>query len=211
MIKNLRSFLGVIATVVGLQGAQVTQASAYQIDCAILLCLAGGFPSSAPCAAAKATMIERITPWPIEPPLQIWRCPMRASFLSFKRNAGAEQIHIRFAPLHTTQLDQENLGLRLLSVLDTQIENYLAAIKVYHLRYWRSYSKTSDTCSVFTKLEIGTYNEDGVFTWRRQNSGGSPTWLFDTSYSDCSPARFRGVGMEWRDHQNVKGTEVVTY
>ena len=55
-------------------------ARAYQIDCAILLCLAGGFPPSTPCAAARAEMIRRITPWPIEPPLQIWRCPMRAGF-----------------------------------------------------------------------------------------------------------------------------------
>lgn len=49
---------------------------AYPIDCAILLCMAGGFPASAECSAAKAEVIRRITPWPIEPPLQLWRCPM---------------------------------------------------------------------------------------------------------------------------------------
>src|SRR6056297_3120588 len=49
---------------------------AYQVDCAILLCLAGGWPASAECAHARAVFIRRITPWPIEPPLQIWRCPM---------------------------------------------------------------------------------------------------------------------------------------
>ena len=53
---------------------------AYQVDCAILLCLSGGWPASAPCAHARAVFIQRITPWPIEPPLQIWRCPMGASF-----------------------------------------------------------------------------------------------------------------------------------
>lgn len=52
-------------------------AQAYQVDCAILLCLSGGWPASAPCAHARAVFIRRITPWPIEPPLQIWRCPMR--------------------------------------------------------------------------------------------------------------------------------------
>jgi len=51
-------------------------AKAYQVDCAILLCLAGGWPASAECAHARAVFIRRITPWPIEPPLQIWRCPM---------------------------------------------------------------------------------------------------------------------------------------
>ena len=55
------------------------RAQAYQVDCAILLCLSGGWPASAPCARAKAEFIRRITPWPVEPPLQIWRCPMRSS------------------------------------------------------------------------------------------------------------------------------------
>jgi len=57
-------------------------ATAYPIDCAILLCLAGGWPASVECAQAKAEFIRRITPWPVEPPLQIWRCPMRAASLS---------------------------------------------------------------------------------------------------------------------------------
>lgn len=56
------------------------QAQSYQIDCAILLCLSGGWPASEPCARARAEFIRRITPWPVEPPLQIWRCPMGASF-----------------------------------------------------------------------------------------------------------------------------------
>lgn len=41
-------------------------AVAYQVDCAILLCLSGGWPASAPCAHARAVFIQRITPWPIE-------------------------------------------------------------------------------------------------------------------------------------------------
>ena len=55
-------------------------ATAYPVDCAILLCLAGGFPASIECAHARAVMIARITPWPIEPPLQIWNCPMRIEY-----------------------------------------------------------------------------------------------------------------------------------
>ena len=65
---------------VGLSTATVTPAMAYPVDCAILLCLAGGWPASAECAHARAVFIRRITPWPIEPPLQIWNCPMRVSF-----------------------------------------------------------------------------------------------------------------------------------
>ena len=59
---------------------QQAQAQSYPIDCAILLCLSGGWPASVPCARARAEFIRRITPWPVEPPLQIWRCPMGASY-----------------------------------------------------------------------------------------------------------------------------------
>ena len=62
--------------------ANRVQAQTYQIDCAILLCLSGGWPASVPCARARAEFIRRITPWPVEPPLQIWRCPMGASYRS---------------------------------------------------------------------------------------------------------------------------------
>lgn len=59
--------------------ATPTNARAYQVDCAILLCLSGGWPASVECAHARAVFIRRITPWPVEPPLQIWRCPMSMS------------------------------------------------------------------------------------------------------------------------------------
>jgi len=47
------------------------KARAYDIDCAIMLCMAGGFPASAVCAQAYQTMIRRITPWPSLPPFGI--------------------------------------------------------------------------------------------------------------------------------------------
>ena len=69
--------LGALTTLIGPSRAA---AQTYQIDCAILLCLSGGWPASTPCARARAEFIRRITPWPVEPPLQIWRCPMGAGF-----------------------------------------------------------------------------------------------------------------------------------
>ncbi len=75
------------ASVVGV--AQKSLAQTYPIDCAILLCLSGGWPASVPCARARAEFIRRITPWPVEPPLQIWRCPMGASY-SPGTDAGSE-------------------------------------------------------------------------------------------------------------------------
>ncbi|GGX72562.1 hypothetical protein GCM10007385_46690 [Tateyamaria omphalii] len=74
MIKRLLTTTA--AAVLGISIIGADRAEAYQVDCAILLCLAGGWPSSGPCAHARAVFIRRITPFPIEPPLQIWRCPM---------------------------------------------------------------------------------------------------------------------------------------
>lgn len=68
------------------------QAQTYPIDCAILLCLSGGWPTSVPCTRARAEFIRRITPWPVEPPLQIWRCPMGASFDEGERIESRERL-----------------------------------------------------------------------------------------------------------------------
>ena len=86
-----------IATIVGalfLTGtANKTVAQTYPIDCAILICLSGGWPASVPCARARAEFIRRITPWPIEPPLQIWRCPMGASYYPGSDQASGPRIY----------------------------------------------------------------------------------------------------------------------
>lgn len=58
-----------IASLAGLNAPQ--KARAYDIDCAIMLCMAGGFPPSAVCARAYRTMIRRITPWPSLPPFGV--------------------------------------------------------------------------------------------------------------------------------------------
>ncbi len=57
-IRSLTA-LGVALTAI-LPGT--ASAQSYQVDCAILLCLAGGWPASAPCAHARAVFIQRITP-----------------------------------------------------------------------------------------------------------------------------------------------------
>ena len=41
---------------------RASHAQTYQIDCAIVLCLSGGWPASVPCARARAEFIRRITP-----------------------------------------------------------------------------------------------------------------------------------------------------
>ena len=78
------------------------RAQTYPIDCAILLCLSGGWPASVPCARARAEFIRRITPWPVEPPLQIWRCPMGASFETAPAANSADRIFEAFFQSNST-------------------------------------------------------------------------------------------------------------
>lgn len=70
----------------------ISRAQTYPIDCAILLCLAGGWPASVPCERARVEFIRRITPWPVEPPLQIWRCPMGVSHETVPPSSRANRI-----------------------------------------------------------------------------------------------------------------------
>ncbi len=80
LLNKLLPSVAVALTVTGFSLPIPARAQTYPIDCAILLCLSGGWPASAPCALARTEFIRRITPWPVEPPLQIWRCPMGASY-----------------------------------------------------------------------------------------------------------------------------------
>ena len=95
-MKNIlrTSVLALATTAVGIAAApERAHAQTYQIDCAILLCLSGGWPASVPCARARAEFIRRITPWPVEPPLQIWRCPMGAAYTVDPETLTADRIY----------------------------------------------------------------------------------------------------------------------
>lgn len=67
-------------------------ARAYDMDCAIMLCMAGGFPTSAVCSAAYAEMIRRITPWPVRPPFGI--CTYTAMPVQLGGPGGNEDLDI---------------------------------------------------------------------------------------------------------------------
>lgn len=96
MLRSLRmySLSAVLAlSLTNVVFATRSHAQTYQIDCAILLCLSGGWPASIPCARARAEFIRRITPWPVEPPLQIWRCPMGVSYLTDQTESDFGRIY----------------------------------------------------------------------------------------------------------------------
>ena len=94
--KKLLPSIAVALALMGISQPTATRAQTYPIDCAILLCLSGGWPGSVPCARARAEFIRRITPWPVEPPLQIWRCPMGASYETDHRSNSADRIFEAF-------------------------------------------------------------------------------------------------------------------
>ena len=106
LIKKLLPSAAVALTVTSSSLPMPARAQTYPIDCAILLCLSGGWPASVPCARARAEFIRRITPWPVEPPLQIWRCPMGASFETAPAANSADRIFEAFFQNNSTGSQQ---------------------------------------------------------------------------------------------------------
>ncbi len=93
ILRNTALTVAALAAAALTAAPQQAKAQSYQIDCAILLCLSGGWPASVPCARARAEFIRRITPWPVEPPLQIWRCPMGAAYTIDPDTLTSERIY----------------------------------------------------------------------------------------------------------------------
>ena len=91
-LKRLSLCLTAVITLAAGWLPSITNAQTYPIDCAILLCLSGGWPASVPCSRACAEFIRRITPWPVEPSLQIWRCPMGASYETERHPSNVGRI-----------------------------------------------------------------------------------------------------------------------
>ncbi|QFS85076.1 hypothetical protein [Roseivivax sp. THAF197b] len=103
LIKKLLPSVAVALTVTSSSLPIPARAQTYPIDCAILLCLSGGWPASVPCSGARAEFIRRITPWPVEAPLQIWRCPMGASFKTAPAANSADRIFEVFFQNNSTE------------------------------------------------------------------------------------------------------------
>ena len=194
--------------------ASLTTASpvqAYPVDCAILLCLGGGWPASAECTHARAVFIRRITPWPIEPPLQIWNCPMGV--------AAYEPLHSPTPRLRDANNDPSaNLaGLVLAQVIDGRADidisatafNFVRSIRVWDVRYYEHRERGEDgDCSERFFMRLGTYGTQGDFAWQNTQPGAAPAWVLPSR--SCGTWR-RGVGVEWKDHEGNHGFEWVNY
>lgn len=161
------------------------KAEAYAIDCAILLCLAGGFPASAECSAAKVELIRRITPWPIEPPLQLWNCPFRAAGLPPLPNMGRDG-------------------------LTPEIRQYRDGIELYHVNYWAY--RTSDGMDVSDSTQRGSYDDNGDFSWSGARLADAPAWLHSAiGYRANGQLRARGIAMRITDYSGDTQIDWITY
>jgi hypothetical protein len=194
-----------------------TRAAAYPVDCAILLCLAGGWPASAECAHARAVFIARITPWPIEPPLQIWNCPMRASFPTEARPMD-RLFDIAFPAENTRPLfsKPEALSdfLRVQDAADVDISDpafdFVRSIRVFEITFQQHRNSDGD-CNTWSAVYEGGYGEQGDYIRRRSSPSAIPEASDFSNPPYCGTYRHRSVFVEWRDFEGTYGHEEVHY
>lgn len=200
----------------GLSAAGVTPAAAYPVDCAILLCLAGGWPASAECAHARAVFIRRITPWPIEPPLQIWNCPMRASYRG--EASPVERlfdIAVRGEPMPLVSIPETPFALQLVQDrADVDISDpafdFVRSIRVFEIT-WQQRQNHDGDCNSWGSVYMGTYGPQGDYSRRRSSVSAVPAASDLAVPADCRDYRHRSVFVEWRDYEGTYGHEEVHY
>jgi hypothetical protein len=212
-------------------------ASAYPIDCAILLCLSGGWSPSVECSAARAEFIRRITPFPVEPPLQIWRCPLQSAALETEYSplARLRQLAVTsnskpkaedafavvrisasypMSPAPIWPLTNAQ-ALHLVSeTADVDISgpdfDFVRSIRVWHVKNYSHVEEgNGGDCAENSNIELGTYSTQGAYSWQAVSPQSVPAW---TGLSTtCGSSSYRGVGIEWRDYEGRHGFEVVRY
>lgn len=227
-------------TCAGLSLAAPPTAQAYQVDCAILICLAGGWPGSTECNEARSVFISRITPWPVEPPLQIWNCPLGVSYrpsqgqspLPLLREASSTSVRptsqpfsavLEGLPLPTTKKDEmlaliadyaDDNGVADIDISGSEYD-FVRSIRVYNVEYARQRESGGDNgdCRRSEKVRVGTYGVQGDFSW----SGSSVASLPDAfeglaGWGESCPSLYqRSVFIDWTDYQGKYGYEQVDY
>ncbi len=213
----MKPYLPALFLGIGLSTAAITPAAAYPVDCAILLCLAGGWPASAECAHARAVFIRRITPWPIEPPLQIWNCPMRASFRGDDRSLDRLfDIAVRgdLAAPAMSFPEQAIEPILVDAQADVDISDpafdFVRSIRVFEITYQQRRSSDGD-CNSWGTVYMGSYGEQGDYTRRRSSTAEIPEASDFAIPSSCSSYWHRSVFVEWRDYEGTYGHEEVHY
>ena len=207
------------------------QAQPYPIDCAILLCLSGGWPSDPVCSAARAEFIRRATPYPVEPPLQIWNCPMQTSYSVPLRTLNIPAIleatfrsaHNRVLPSGIPQAlsAREDPGWRELSLtvsqkadvdISSQEFDFVRSIRVYQIEAWQA-MRGSDggNCQSGDSSRLGTYGVQGDFSWSGAHLRQAPPAFGFPTDGACATYNIRAVFVDWRDYQGNYAYERIDY
>lgn len=214
-------------------------AVAYPVDCAILLCLSGGWPASAECAHARAVFIRRITPWPVTPPLQIWRCPMGIAYNDQPKDPFGNQTFRSLLAKHEGQQQypqstpetaniiplvyrpSESIGDAIAKQVaagdgaDIDISgrafDFVRSIKVWNVMHYSHGPRgRDDECRESASIQLGTYGVQGDFSWTPSAPGPVPSFVIPSK--SCRPgSHTRAVGIEWEDYEGNHGQEVVNY
>jgi len=209
-----------IAAAISVSGlmASTAPAQAYQVDCAILLCLAGGWPASAPCAHARTVFIQRVTPWPIEPPLQIWRCPMRTSLNAPAQPSPMERLYaiaFRDPPLiHWEAAPQPVARIQADEQADIDISGdafaFVRSIRVYHIQVSQRENSHGD-CTFSDSTRLGTYGVRGDFRWTSVSVDQVPPASAFRYPRHCDRVSYQAVFVDWLDYEGNYGFEEIRY
>lgn len=204
-------FLGI-----GLSTSVTIPAAAYPVDCAILLCLAGGWPASAECAHARAVFIRRITPWPVEPPLQIWNCPMRAVFRApseLERLFDARARSRLVGPVPTaTPADPNSVQVADQADIDISdpVFDFVRSIRVFEITVQQRRDRDG-VCTVASSVIQGSYGLQGDYRRAYRTLPDVPAASDLELPTMCANYFHRSVFVDWHDFNGTYGHEEVHY
>ena len=186
------AFLQKLSAAAILAAASTASAAAYPVDCAILLCLAGGWPAHPVCQHARAVFMARLTPWPVEPPLQLWRCPM---------GGGAAAVAA-----------SEAMGADI-DISDPAFDP-VRSIRVWDVRYHQRSTSEGQECYRNDRSRLGSYGPQGEFAWEEISAGAVPSRPGESSFDrppGCRTYRYRGIVVSWTDTEGRRSVEEVRY
>lgn len=225
-------------TCTGLLLAAPPAAQAYQVDCAILICLAGGWPGSTECNEARSVFISRITPWPVEPPLQIWNCPLGVGYRPPEDERALPLLYQAFGrpgpsvpppfsavsegvvPPRSGRDEMQSLIADYADengVADVDISgaeyDFVRSIRVYNVEYARQRESGDGDCRRSEKVRVGTYGMQGDFSWSSSSVSSLPDAFEGRAGwgEDCPSLYRRAVFIDWTDYQGNYGYEQVNY
>ena len=227
-------------TCTGLLLAAPPAVQAYQVDCAILICLAGGWPGSTECKEARSVFISRIRPWPVEPPLQIWNCPLGVTYRPPEDENALSLLYEAVsrprptvprpfpAVLEEVLIPRAEKDDMLSLIADYADENgvadidisgseydFVRSIRVYNVEYARQRERGGEDgdCGRSEKVRVGTYGVQGDFSWSSSSVASLPDAFEGLAGwgEDCPSLHRRAVFIDWTDYQGNYGFEQVDY